>query len=1346
MRPGDVIADRFELEQLAGAGGMGAVYRARERYSGRLVALKILQPGPREHAARFAREAQVLAELRHPGIVRYVAHGLTEDGLPFLAMEWLDGEDLERRLSRGKLTVTEAIVLGRQVADALADAHARGVVHRDIKPGNLFLVEGNVARVRILDFGVAHVAHTMISVTGGGGLVGTLGYMAPEQARGFREVDARADVYGLGCVLFECLTGRRPFAGEHVMAILVKVLIEEPPRPSQFRDDVPLALDDLVSRMLSKDPTDRPDDGAAVAAALEEAGEGTPSQRSRWTIHPALTAGEQRFVSVIVVGAEGSATERADQRTLTELEVNAPFERLVTAVEPFGARLERVADRGAVATLSGEGSATDQATRAARCALAMREALPTAPVAVATGRGVLEGAVPVGEAIDRAVSLLRAHERGASSRSPSITLSAVRLDDVTAGLLDARFDVGTDAAGLILRGMRETELEVGRTLLGKTLPCVGRERDLSVLRGFYEECVSEPRARAVLITADVGVGKSRLGQELLREIRPDDGPPLSTTTLPLSRTAGAAGTAGVASTAGASGSPVTPGTPSTPGTPGTPEVWIARGDPMSAGSPLGMVAQLIQRAAGLRGGEPLAVRCQRIRSRVGRTFSGEDAARIAEMLGEISGTPFSEEGRPHLAAVRRDAMLRADHTRRAFEEFLAAESAAHPVVLVLEDLHWGDLPSIQLVAAALRLARERPLFVLGLSRPEVHALFPRLVADLAAQEIRLDELSRRSSVRLVRLALGDEIPEDLVERLVNQAAGNAFYLEEMIRAVAEGRAGELPATVLAMVQARLAELPSEARRVMRAASLFGQVFWKGGVRALLGGRGAAAGVDGWLASLSDRELIAPQASSAFPGEEEYRFRHALVREAAYQMLTDRDRSTGHRLAGEWLESVDAHDAMALAEHFERGEEPARAATFFLEAAEQAMQANDLDAAIARAERSVACGASKELRGAARRLQAEAHHWRGDVSEGGRCGEEARQLLPRGSAGWLSAAAEAASSALSRGAREELRTIAEDLRRVVTAAPEAADVAVLARVAQILLRAGLADAAAPLIEVLDHTPREAHAEPQIAGHLAAVVGLQALFAGDVAASAAAFANSAAQFERAGDTRNAITTRVNHAIARLCLGSYPEAEAELRAALPECERMGLYQLITWIKHNLGIALLHQGALSEARVLEEEAIEAGIARGHVWTEVSARYTLALVLLRQGELAEAEREAAHAVEVCDQALPARCSALAVLAQTRLWQARPGDALGPATEAMNTLVQLGEIEDGDALVRLVYAEALKACGKDSEARAAIHAARERLLGRAALIAEESWQRQFLEGVPENGRTMTLARRWLEVA
>src|SRR5688572_18832476 len=140
MRPGDVIAGRFDVERVAGHGGMGTVYRARDREAGGWVALKVLHGGVSPSAAdRFAREARVLAELTHPGIVRHVANGRTDTGELFLCMEWLEGEDLAARLTRGKLGVADTLALAGRVAGALASAHARGVIHRDIKPSNLFL-------------------------------------------------------------------------------------------------------------------------------------------------------------------------------------------------------------------------------------------------------------------------------------------------------------------------------------------------------------------------------------------------------------------------------------------------------------------------------------------------------------------------------------------------------------------------------------------------------------------------------------------------------------------------------------------------------------------------------------------------------------------------------------------------------------------------------------------------------------------------------------------------------------------------------------------------------------------------------------------------------------------------------------------------------------------------------------------------------------------------------------------------------------------------------------------------------------------------------------------------------
>ena len=179
MDPGELIGDRFELEQQIAIGGMGRIFRARDRASGEAVAVKIISGARAALAERFERESALLAELSHPGIVRYIAHGALPSGELYLVMEWLEGEDLGRRLARAPLSGTEAIALATRVAECLGVVHARGVVHRDLKPSNLFLRGGRVEEVMVLDFGVArHEEHTHLTQTGA--MIGTPGYMVFE--------------------------------------------------------------------------------------------------------------------------------------------------------------------------------------------------------------------------------------------------------------------------------------------------------------------------------------------------------------------------------------------------------------------------------------------------------------------------------------------------------------------------------------------------------------------------------------------------------------------------------------------------------------------------------------------------------------------------------------------------------------------------------------------------------------------------------------------------------------------------------------------------------------------------------------------------------------------------------------------------------------------------------------------------------------------------------------------------------------------------------------------------------------------------------------------------------------
>jgi len=269
LEAGDVVGDRFRIERLAGSGGMGSVYRAEDLATGAHAAVKVTGRQTAAVRDRFRREAAVLAELSHPCIVRYVAHGLTPQGLPFLAMDWLEGEDLCERLARERLDAAESLAVLRRACEGLAVAHARGVVHRDIKPSNLFLVGGQPAEAKIIDFGVARVEAAAMALTRPGMSLGTVGYMAPEQAREAADVDARADVFALGCVLYECLTGRPAFGGRPV-AVIVKLLRDNPQRPSELRPGLDASVDALVGRLLAKDREARPRDAAEVLRALDE--------------------------------------------------------------------------------------------------------------------------------------------------------------------------------------------------------------------------------------------------------------------------------------------------------------------------------------------------------------------------------------------------------------------------------------------------------------------------------------------------------------------------------------------------------------------------------------------------------------------------------------------------------------------------------------------------------------------------------------------------------------------------------------------------------------------------------------------------------------------------------------------------------------------------------------------------------------------------------------------------------------------------------------------------------------------------------------------------------------------
>ncbi len=1086
MEPGTVLAERFEIERRVSAGGMSAVFRAKDRRLGGDVAVKILYGrAAKDHRERLYREARILEKLSHPGIVKYISHGETSDDIPYLAMEWITGETLGKRLTRTGVTMGESVRVVTRVAETLAVAHAKGIIHRDIKPGNLILRDGDVDRPTLIDFGIARMGLGASPITNTGVMLGTLGYMAPEQARGTKQLDARADVFALGAVLFKCLTGLPAFAGDDEIAILAKMLFEAPPRVRDLRKEVPAPLDELLARMLSRDPLQRPADAGIVAAELAALGplDGAGIVARETATHaPVITRGEQRLVSVVAVASHTHADEEMTIVDGTWQGMKSLSKGLRAAIQPFGAHLESLANGMIVATLPGRHSATDQATRAARCVLAMRAAAPNVPMVLVTGRAVLEERLPIGDAVDRAIRMLQQHQEEDVAHIAAGKKQPIHVDEVTAGLLDSRFVVKGDGAGLELVG-EQAAVDAGRMLLGKPTPCVGRERELVMLEGVFAECVADDVARVVLVTASAGVGKSRLRYELLRMLRHRGD---------------------------------------------AHEVWMSRGDPMRAGSPFGMLSQIIRAAAGAQDGEPPRVQREKIRARVSGCVQQRDRVRVTQFLAEALSISMPEEDDVQLRAARHDPILMGDQMRRAFEDWLAAECTQQPVVLVLEDLHWGDLPSVKFIDSALRALHDKPLLVLALARPEVKDLFPDLFAERGVQEMRLKELSKKASEKLVRQVLGETTADDLVGHIVQTAGGNAFYLEELIRSVSLSWVGvpgarskpppdagsqqslrrstlssampvALPETVLTMVQARLEALEPEARRVLRAASVFGQTFWRGGVVALLAGEHEDAHVTAWLDELAEREIVTRRDTTKFKGEQEFVFRHSFVAEAAYSMLTDKDRTVGHKLAATWLEKMGESEAVVLAEHLERGGEPKRAITFYRRAAAQALEGNDLEACLARADRGIACGAEGEVLGRLLLRKAEAHRWRGENVRAKECAQDSLRLLPRSGRRWFLAAGEAVEACARLGDEGELHRSVDDLCDVSSAGTlTAPHLVALTRAACVLMAAGNYPSADDLLRTIDaayeHARREED-DPLSTAHVYRTRAYRALVSGD-----------------------------------------------------------------------------------------------------------------------------------------------------------------------------------------------------------------------------------------------------------
>ncbi|MBM4356815.1 MAG: protein kinase [Deltaproteobacteria bacterium] len=499
------FVERFDVEREVGRGASGVVFRATHRPTGSRVALKVLllTDADAGELARLTTEGELLSGLRHPSIVEVVDFGSVgeeavivggqrfEAGTPYLAMEWLEGQDLARTATSAPLDLRAALECARQIAGALAVAHAAGIAHRDVKPSNVFLLARGESeaplRAKLLDFGIASADAFTSGVVGG-----TPAYMAPEQARGDAMLDVRCDVYSLGAMLFEFCAGRPPHTGASSIATLARLASTPAPRLSELLGDVPESLDDLVAEMLSLEWRERPESREVEArlAAISE-------DPSLPTLHS--MSGEGRD------SPHSSASRLLTTLVALQLARGPERDARIAAMREVGAEAVRLGKDAVVAFFGARRTRGGEAAKALEIGKQLAEA--GAAVGVATGRAQVQLARPVGEVVDKASALAREAKGG-----------QLLADESTVELARATYDFEP-----LSDRPASSAWVVGRASMVQAVPpvgtpFVGRDADLAAVIDAFKRCVDARTPVAISVSGPPGIGKSRLAREFLARV------------------------------------------------------------------------------------------------------------------------------------------------------------------------------------------------------------------------------------------------------------------------------------------------------------------------------------------------------------------------------------------------------------------------------------------------------------------------------------------------------------------------------------------------------------------------------------------------------------------------------------------------------------------------------------------------------------------------------------------------------------------------------------------------------------------------------------------------------------
>lgn len=890
----------YKVLKILGEGGMGLVLAAEDSHLERPVALKVMKSevaNMPDAKQRFLREAMSMAQLKTSHVVTVHQVGEINDTC-FIAMELLEGENLESYLQREVPDLKESLRITREIAQALTAAHHKGLIHRDIKPENVFL-EGSQRTVKLLDFGLARPQVTNTKLTMTGMIMGTPSYMSPEQAHA-KEVDEKTDLFSLGCILYQLVTGKKPFDGPTAMSVLISIVEHEPPSPGLIKENIPEALDRLVMSLLAKDPQYRTQSAKHVITAIraleDEFFEGGNKSSDKDLLQQKISGNtiltnrkeaERRQVTLLYVtcdmfsrSPEFFALDLEDQSAFL-LEFQETCNRVLTGYA--GTTIQYLQE--AIVVCFGYPTAYEGMTLlAAGCALTLADTLSQMSTRLLAEFGLF---LSPRMALHSGLCLIEAKQGSTSTASQNCTIvgepramvmdmankahaGQIVISETSRALLKDRFQCVP--LGSKLFELKDENSLRQDTVSERAVASTGRDVESALIMDRWQRSL-DGSWQIILLSGEAGLGKSHLLNNLKAKIT--EAPTQACLV----------------------------------------ELFSA---PHCQNTTLYPIIKFLEEILGITRHDSQAERRNRLVEHL-HQIGIDDKAKVSILAKLLQIKSSSQYPSLSLSPSREREEL-----FESLISWLSAYRQSNPLLLIVEDLHWLDDSTLELLNRLLKHTElvEQSLVILTY-RPEFRHNWPGLAG---ATSVSLNRLTKQESARLVREkagpVTGGRLTEEVVSQICERAGGVPLFIEEFTRMFVEGARIEsasgqinlpIPNTVHELIVARLDKLTGSKTLAQTAAAL-GRTFRFDLLKSI--SQLDEATLKRELSILMQQDLLQIKGE---PPDATYTFKHVLYQDALYNTLTKAKRQAMHRHIAEALLARNDDDsdkqAEVLAYHF-----------------------------------------------------------------------------------------------------------------------------------------------------------------------------------------------------------------------------------------------------------------------------------------------------------------------------------------------------------------------------------------------------------------------------------------------